>query len=107
MLSGRSPGQLGRRAETLLELCRRDPHVERLAGRVTISVTSLSELIEHGPFAPIFSSPFDDGPSDVVGVEGLALVELAADPLAQLGLLQVAQDEQDLDQLPSPNSRSP
>ena len=33
-------------------------------------------------------------------MERLALVELAPDPLAQLALLQVAQDEQGLDQPP-------
>jgi hypothetical protein len=67
VLTGLSTGQLRRRRDIVLELCRRDPALERLAGRVTIFVTTLAELTELGPFAPIFSSPFETGPRDLVG----------------------------------------
>lgn len=67
VLCGRPADQLQRRRDTLLELCRHDPALGRLAARVSISVTTLAELTAEGPFAPIFASPFVSGAHDVVG----------------------------------------
>lgn len=69
VLTGLTRDRLVRRRETLLELCRHDQRLLRLDGRLHVSVTTLDELTDRGPFAPIFWSPDSDQrrAHDVVG----------------------------------------
>jgi len=47
--------RLAARTEDLYTLTRADPRLSRLAGRLSIGVTTLQLLQERGPFEPIFT----------------------------------------------------
>ena len=57
VLTGRPEPDLQRRRATLLELCRTDPVLTRLAEPLGIAITLLGDLQRHGPFAPVFRRP--------------------------------------------------
>jgi hypothetical protein len=65
VLAGRDQATLVRRRNTLLHLCSADRLMSR--SEVVITITTLAELSERGPFAPIFWSPNLEGPVDLVG----------------------------------------
>ncbi len=73
VLCGRSAPAMARRRPTLLQLCAIDPVMRRAAwvagdkDPVVVMVTTLPELVERGPFAPIFWTPGADIAVDVVG----------------------------------------
>jgi Replication-relaxation len=73
VLCDRPAPALASRRDTLLKLCAIDPVMKRAAcsgpdkDPVVVMVTTLPELVEHGPFAPIFWTPGADQPVDVVG----------------------------------------
>jgi hypothetical protein len=70
---GHDAAQLARRRERLLGLCALDPVLERarMTGQVVITFTTLRELVEKGPFEPIFWTPGAEGPADVIGESSL------------------------------------
>jgi len=57
VLAGRPEPDLQRRRATLLELCRTDPVLTQVAEPLGISITLLTDLQRHGPFAPVFRRP--------------------------------------------------
>jgi hypothetical protein len=65
VLCGRDRAALVRRRDTLLALCRVDTTLRR--SEVTITVTTLEELVERGPFDRIFWDPNLETPVDLVG----------------------------------------
>jgi Replication-relaxation len=65
VLTGRDQATLVRRRNTLLHLCSADRVMSR--SEVVITITTLAELCDRGPFAPIFWSPNLEGPVDLVG----------------------------------------
>lgn len=68
VLTGRPEADLERRRVTLLELCRTDPALTRVAEPLGISITLLGDLQRHGAFAPIFRRPGNpDIPVDLFG----------------------------------------
>jgi hypothetical protein len=60
VLAGERRELLGRRLATAAALCRADPELER-AREIAPSFCLLEDLMEHGPFAPIFRSARDPG----------------------------------------------
>jgi len=68
VLAGRPEPDLERRRATLLELCRVDPVLARVADPLGISITLLTDLQRHGPFAPVFRRPGNPAtPVDLFG----------------------------------------
>jgi hypothetical protein len=65
VLSGADQPTLFRRRDTLLYLCAKDKTLDR--GGVTITITTLAELVDEGPFERIFWSPHLAAPVDLVG----------------------------------------
>jgi hypothetical protein len=65
LCGGRDQAALIRRRDTLLALCRVDTTLRR--SQVTITVTTLAELVERGPFERIFWEPDLAAPVDLVG----------------------------------------
>jgi hypothetical protein len=66
VLAGAPPAALRRRAETVLALCQADPMLQR-STEVAISIVLLDDLLEHGPWAPIFQCLHVDRPADWTG----------------------------------------
>jgi len=52
-LTGRRRDLLDKRRDTVLELCRQDPDLSE-SPEVELSICLLDDLIERGPFTPIF-----------------------------------------------------
>jgi hypothetical protein len=61
VLAGAPPAALRRRAETVLALCQADPLLQR-STQVAVSIVLLEELLEQGPWAPIFQRLHLDQP---------------------------------------------
>ena len=68
VLTGNSPARLAGRRERLLRMCAVDPIIERArrAG-LDVTVTTLAELGDVGPFEPIFWAPRAAAPVDLLG----------------------------------------
>lgn len=66
VLAGQSRPVLERRAQTVLALCREDPHLARTP-QVELSICLLCDLTTHGPFAAIWQRPDDERRLDWLG----------------------------------------
>lgn len=74
VMCGRPAPTLARRRASLLEVVRRDPRIMAAADELGISVTTLEDLHQRGPFAPVFWRPGDlTTPVDVLGRPAAAL----------------------------------
>jgi hypothetical protein len=69
VLAGRDRYRLEDRRRTVLALCAQDPDLAETP-QVEVSICLLDDLVERGPFAPIFREPSDPGrPVDWLGEE--------------------------------------
>ncbi|MEN3267967.1 replication-relaxation family protein [Pseudonocardia sp.] len=66
VLDGATRAALHRRAMTVLTLCQADPQLRRTP-EVAISTCVLEDLVQHGPWAPIFERLYTDRPTAWTG----------------------------------------
>jgi hypothetical protein len=67
VLAGKPEPVLARRRDSLIAACRTNPDIAARAAVLGTAITTLAELVEHGPFAPICWPVFGaDEPRDVI-----------------------------------------
>lgn len=70
VFADQSPTVVDRRIDVLAELCRLDPLVSRHLRTLGLGSAPLQQVIEDGPYGPIWRTPLVGHPVDLLGEEG-------------------------------------
>lgn len=67
VLADQSPAVIERRIDVLAELCRTDPVIRRHLPTLWLGCAAIGDVLDAGPYAPIWRTPLDAGPVDLLG----------------------------------------
>ena len=66
VFADQSPAAAGRRIEVLADLCRTDPLIRRHLPTLWLGCAHLDQVVDDGPYAPIWRTPLAAGPVDLL-----------------------------------------
>lgn len=66
VFADQSPAAAGRRIDVLADLCRTDPLISRHLPTLWLGCARLDQVLDEGPYAPIWRTPLADDPGDLL-----------------------------------------